>query len=95
MAKRDVIVRVTVNNAGLDFADDVDFVLVTIPAELKIYELKNIIEQTDKELRKEDDEGECEYNHYGWNVMTLMDEICDKHGWSWRHLCPEVDFTIG
>ena len=53
MAKKDVIVKVTVSNAGLCFEDDVDFALVTVPTEMEIYKLQNYIEKTDKELRKE------------------------------------------
>ena len=95
MAKKDVIVKVTVNNAGLDFEDDVDIVIVTVPAELKSYELAKVITKADKELRVEDDEGECLYYKEGWNMITLMNKICDENDWSWRHLRPEIEFTIG
>ena len=94
MARKDVIVKVTVSNAGLCFEDDVDFTLVTVPAEMEIYKLQNYIEKTDKELRKENEEGECEYNYYGWNITTLMDKVCKDYDLSWQKLKPQIDFVI-
>lgn len=94
MAKKDVLVKVTVNNSGLDFSDDVDFVLVDVPAEVKVYQVQNAIEKADQELRKEDDDGECQYNYDGWNTCTLMDEVCKNRDWTWSFLNPEISFTI-
>ena len=96
MAKKDVIVKVTVNNSGLNFEDDVDFILLTVPAELKIYQVQNIIEKVNNELKEENEDGECGYDLNGWNVTTLMDEVCDKasDGWSWRFLYPEISVEV-
>ena len=96
MAKKDVIVRVTVNNSGLDFSDDVDFVLLTVSAEQTIYQVRELIEKVNNELKEENDNGECGYDLNGWNVTTLMDEVCDKasDGWSWRFLYPEINVEV-
>lgn len=94
MAKKDVIIRVTVYNSGLDFGDDVDFILLTVPAELKMYQVRETIESINEEFKKEDEGGECLYDSYGWNATTLMDEVCERNGWSWRFLLPELSFEI-
>jgi len=69
--------------------------LVTVPAELKICDVYKEIESADKELREEDDEGECGYDYEGWNALSLMDKVCEKNDWSWKYIMPEIDFTIG
>ena len=96
MAKKDVIVKVTVNNSGLDFGDDVDFVLLTVSAEETICQVRDLIGKVDNELKEENENGECGYDLYGWNVTTLMDEVCDKasNGWSWRFLYPEITVEV-
>ena len=94
MAKKDVIVKVIVNNAGLDFTDDVDFVLLTVPAEFDRTEIYKKIEQTDKLLRKEDEDGNCLYMQRGYNYTTLMDEVCEGGEFSYRKLTPEFEFSI-
>ena len=58
MAKKDVIVKVTVNNSGLDFADDVDFVLLTVSAESTIHQIIGVIENVNAELKKENEDYE-------------------------------------
>jgi hypothetical protein len=93
--KRDWLVKVTVNNAGLDFDDDVDFVQLTTDGSVTKFELEEIFIQTDKLLRKEDENDECEYNDFGWNASTLLDKICDSRGWTWEFVAPEIDFVIG
>ena len=93
--KKDWLVQVTVNNAGLDFDDDVSLVLVTVDASLSRAEVLKKIASVDKKLRKEDKDGECLYNEYGWNSSVLMDEVCEKYGWSWESLNPDIEFTIG
>ena len=96
MAKKDVIVKVTVNNSGLDFTDDVDFVLLTVSAESTIHQIRDVIENVNAELKKENEDYECGYDLEGWNVTTLMDHVCDKvsDGWSWRFLYPEINVEI-
>ena len=95
MKKKDAVVKVTVNNAGFDYEDDVDFVIMTFPTETDFSEVEKAIAKADKELREEDDEGECLYNEEGWNYITLMNKVCEEHGWSWQQLNPEISFTIG
>ena len=92
--KKDWLVEITVNNAGLDFDDDVSLVLVTVDAELTRAEVLKKIAAIDKKLRKEDKSGECLYNEYGWNAGVLLDEACEKYGWSWEYLNPDIAFTI-
>lgn len=96
MAKKDVIVKVTVNNSGLDFGDDVNFVFLTVSAEETICQVRDLIGKVNIELKEENENGECSYDLYGWNVTTLMDEVCDKAnaGWSWRFLSPEIGIKI-
>lgn len=88
------LIKITVNNAGLDFGDDVDFVSLTTDEDVKLSEVYRAICDTDKLLRKEDDEGECAYNYEGWNVDTLMDEVCRYSGWSWVTLSCDMEFEI-
>ena len=96
MAKKDVIVKVTVSNNGLCFEDDVDYVVLTVPSELKVYRVQNIIEKVNEELKEEDDDGMCGYDHEGWNVTTLMDNVCERasDGWSWRFIRLEISVEI-
>jgi len=96
MAKKGVIVKVTVNNSGLNFEDDVDFVILTVSAEQTAYQIRELIEKVNNELKEENEDGECGYDLNGWNVTTLMDEVCDKasDGWSWSFLYPEISVEV-
>ena len=93
--KKDWLVKVTVNNCGLNFEDDVTLVLLTTGAEVeKAYIIQNALAETDKRLQEVDSDGMCKYDEYGWNACVLLDEVCEKHGWTWNSLNPQVDFVI-
>ena len=98
MAKKDVILKVTVDNSGLEFEDDVDFVLLTVPAELTISDVNKVVEAADALLAEEFDDDdypyECLYDERGHNVETLMDEVCRGNDWTWRKLQPEIEVEI-
>ena len=91
--KRDFIIKVTVDNSGCDFEDDVDLVLLTVNGECKS-EVVRKIASVNKKLHKENDDGECLYSDYGWNTNTLMTEVCEKYGWSWEYLNADIDVCI-
>ncbi len=92
--KKDLLVKITVNNSGLEFEDDVSLVLLTVDADLTESEVIKNIASVDRQLRKEDEDGECLYNEYGWNADVLLDEACEKYGWTWESLNPQIEFTI-
>lgn len=92
--KKDLLVKITVNNSGLEFEDDVSLVLLTVDADLNELEVMKKITDVDSILRYENEDGECLYNYYGWNASVLMDEVCEKYGWSWESLNPDIEFTI-
>lgn len=92
---KNVLVKVTVNNSGLDFEDDVDLAFITCPIHVENYQVQNALVKADKQLREENEEGDCAYNEEGWNIKTLLDSVCKAHNWTWSRLVPKVDFTIG
>lgn len=92
--KRDFIVRVTVDNSGCAFEDDVDTILLTVDGNLSLSEVKKKIASVNKKLHKENSDGDCLYSELGWNVDTLMTTICDKYSWSWEYLSPDIDVLI-
>ena len=90
------LVRVVVNNAGLDFEDDVDFVCIRVPEEISLCDVEKAMTELDKELHEEDDYGNTLYDEKGWNAQTLMDALCDTHkGWSWEFMSYDMNFSIG
>lgn len=92
--KKDWLVKVTVNNSGLEFEDDVDMVRLTTDGSLTKFEIEEVFIKTDKQLREEDEDCCCEYDELGWNVCSLMDEICKDRDWTWEFVAPEIDFVI-
>ena len=93
--KRDWLIRISVNNCGLDFEDDESLALLTTDANIEMaYVVQNALSEADKRLREEDKDGCCEYDEYGWNASVLLDEVCEKHGWTWSCLNPQVEFVI-
>lgn len=92
--KKDWLVKVTVNNSGLEFEDDVDIVRLTTDGSVTKFEIEKIFIDANKKLSEEDEDGECIYNDIGWNTTSLMDEICDSRDWTWEFIAPEIDFVI-
>ena len=93
--KKEWLVKVTVNNCGLDFEDDVSSVILETDASVEQHTIAVALDRADHLLRKEDEEGECEYNELGWNCGALMDKVCEITGWEWYSQNPDIEFTIG
>jgi len=92
--KRDWLVKITVDNSGLEFGDDVDFIRLTTDGTVTKFDIVNTFVKTDTHLRKEDEDGHCEYNDIGWNTSAFLDEVCRDRDWTWEFVAPEIDFTI-
>lgn len=93
--KKNWLVKVTVNNSGLDFEDDVTSVYLVTDASVTHQDVAKALDRADKLLRKENKEGWCSYDMYGWNCTTLLEKVCEKTDWTWFVLRPDVEFTIG
>lgn len=74
--------------------DDV-FVYLTTDDNVSLYDISRELDTMDKLLRKENEDGGCVYDNIGCNYYSLMDEVCKKNGWAWRHLYADVSFEIG
>lgn len=96
MTKKKWRVKVTVNNSGLDFGDDVSSVILETDASVEQHTIAVALDRADKILRIENSIGECLYDLYGWNCATLMDKVCLlNEGWAWHESKPDIEFTIG
>ena len=89
-----ILVKITVSNSGIDF-DDTDLVSVTVPdGSTTEYDVLRALTDADKLLRYEDEEGECDYDRYGWNKETLLNDVCNTQNWYWCALKPKIEFAI-
>lgn len=96
MTKKKWLVKVTVNNSGLDFEDDVSTVILETDDSVTHQDVAKALDRADKVLRIENRVGECSYDLYGWNCATLMDKVCLlNEGWIWYATNPDIEFTIG
>ena len=96
MTKKNWLVKVTVNNCGLNFEDDVTSVYLVTDASVTHQDVAKALDRADKLLRKEDKEGWCEYDKEGWNCATLMDKVCLlNEDWIWYATNPDIEFNIG
>jgi len=93
MGTKNVFIRTVVNNSGIDI-NDVSIVILTVPTEVTKEEVVKVITDTNNRLREENDEGDCMYNEEGWNASTLMDTVCNKTGWTWGFLNPDLEVDI-
>lgn len=91
---KDYTIKVTVNNSGLNFEDDVTLVTVYVPEEEDIDSVIEKITEVDKKLHEEDDSGDCEYSRRGYNYTTLMEELELIYNWKWQVVSQDINFTI-
>lgn len=95
MDKVHILAEIRVNNAGLDFSDDVDTVEFIVPENVTRQDVARALKEADSILRKEDENGECLYNLTGYNYDTLASKVCEENeGWTWQHVVSDVSFTI-
>ena len=92
--EKTILISVKVNCSGIDFSDDFYLAEVVLPEEIPVYRVQNELERADKELRAENEDGECLYDVYGYNLDTLMDRLVKNTCWKWKKVNPEVAFTI-
>lgn len=92
--KKNFIIQVTVDNSGCDFDDDIDLVCLTVEDDVTKSDVKRKIESVNKKLHKKNQDGDCLYSDFGWNKATLMDEVCEKYGWSWEDVSYDIDVVI-
>jgi hypothetical protein len=91
---KDISVKITVLNSGI-CNDDTDYVFITVPdGDITEADVLDALKKADCLLRIEDEEGECDYNRYGWNKETLLDTVCNTQNWSWSALKPKIEFEI-
>ena len=76
--KKNWLVKVTVNNSGFDFSDDVTSVYLVTDASVTHQDVAKALDRADKLLRKEDEDGGCIYDNIGCNYSSLMVEVCKK-----------------
>ena len=88
------LVRVVVNNAGLDFEDDVTFVNIETK-DATLGDVNRHLWMTDQKLREEDSEGNCGYDNFGWNADTLLDALCKTYDYTWSKLSFDLEYIIG
>ena len=75
-----------------DDEDDMWKFKLTVPNNVKIEEVKEILFKTHEYLDMEDETDL--YGTTGRSPVTLLNYICEKYGWSWEDFSFDIDLNF-
>ena len=75
-----------------DDGDDIQEFALTVPDNVNVEEIEEVLFKTHNYLDREDETDL--YGTTGRNPETLLDYVCENHEWSWEEFSFDVDLNF-